>query len=523
MNGRPPPVLSLRGVSKTFGGVHALRSVGLEVLPREVHGLLGENGSGKSTLIKILAGFHAPDAGTLEVNGQNVPLPLSPGQFRELGMTFVHQDLALIPSMSVLENLRISDWGRDSNWRLSWRRERREALRSLRRFHVNLNPGRSVGELRPVDRALLAMVRAIDPILGSHRSETARSALLVLDEPTVFLPRSDIDQLFDLIRQIAASGSSVLFVSHDLSQIREITDRVTVLRDGRVHGTVVTAHASDDEIVEMIVGRKLAKLELQRPVLTDAAVSMRLIDIEADNLHALSMEVRRREVLGLTGLAGSGFEDVPYVMFGAQSVASGGLQLGDRSYDLRVMNPTAAISAGMALLPSDRQRDASVGSLSILDNVTLRALEGFRRWYGLNRRAMRSGSKRLLHEYDVRPNDPSLNYSALSGGNQQKALLAKWLQTKPPFVLLHEPTQGVDVGSRQQIFKMVREAAAAGASVLCASSDAEQLAAICDRVLIFGRGCVVQELTTGEITKERITEQCYNSLARPSVISADGN
>jgi ribose transport system ATP-binding protein len=175
------------------------------------------------------------------------------------------------------------------------------------------------------------------------------------------------------------------------------------------------------------------------------------------------------------------------------------------------------------------RREPEIGSgtpawgLSILDNVTLRALEGFRRWYGLNRRAMRSGSKRLLHEYDVRPNDPSLNYSALSGGNQQKALLAKWLQTKPPFVLLHEPTQGVDVGSRQQIFKMVREAAAAGASVLCASSDAEQLAAICDRVLIFGRGYVVQELTTGEITKERITEQCYNSLARPSVISADGN
>lgn len=523
MNGYRPPVLSVRGVSKTFGGVRALRSAALEVLPGEVHGLLGENGSGKSTLIKILAGFHAPDEGTLEVNGREVPLPLSPGQFRQLGMSFVHQDLALIPSVSVLENLRITDWGRETKWRLSWRQERRQALRSLRRFEVTLNPESSVSDLRPVDRALLAIVRAIDPILGVDGTGASTPGLLVLDEPTVFLPRSDIDRLFNLVRQIAVAGSSVLFVSHDLSEVREITDRVTVLRDGRVHGTIGTAGASDDEIVEMIVGRRLAKLELKHPTLGDADVALRLLDIHADNLHALSMDVRRGEVLGLTGLGGSGFEDVPYVMFGAQTVSSGHLQLGERRYDLRRMNPTAAISAGIALLPGDRQRDASVGSLSILDNVTLQALAGFRTWYGLSRRAMRSKSRRLLQEYDVRPNDPSLDYSALSGGNQQKALLAKWLQTKPSLLLLHEPTQGVDVGSRQQIFKMVREAATEGASVLCASSDAEQLAAICDRVLIFGRGHVVQELRMGEITKDRITEQCYNSLTRTSTRPGDGD
>jgi ribose transport system ATP-binding protein len=522
-NGRRPPVLSLQGISKTFGGVHALQGVGLEILRGEVHGLLGENGSGKSTLIKILAGFHSPDDGTLEVNGSQVPLPLSPGEFRRLGMTFVHQDLGLIPSMSVLENFRITDWGRETKWRLSWRRERREALRSLESFDVNLQLDTPVAELRPVDRALLAIVRAIEPILGREGGGSSPPGLLVLDEPTVFLPRSGIDQLFNLVRQIAASGSSVLFVSHDLSEVREITSRVTVLRDGRVHGTVVTSEASDDELVEMIIGRRLAKLELERPSPTDAEIALRLTDVEAENLHALSMSVQRGEVLGLTGLAGSGFEDVPYAMFGAQAVNSGHLQIGEHEYDLRRMNPTAAISAGMALLPADRQRDASVGSLSILDNITLRALDVFRLWYGLNRRAMRAESTRLLKEYEVRPNDPLLDYSALSGGNQQKALLAKWLQTKPPVLLLHEPTQGVDVGSRQQIFKMVRRAAAEGASVLCASSDAEQLAAICDHVLIFGRGSVVQELRAGDITKERITEQCYNSLARISVSTYDGD
>jgi ribose transport system ATP-binding protein len=230
-------------------------------------------------------------------------------------------------------------------------------------------------------------------------------------------------------------------------------------------------------------------------------------------LRDVSIELHHGEVLGLTGLVGSGFEEVPYFVFGALRPGSGRLTLGQRARNLTRMTPAEAISIGMAFIPGDRQRDASIGSLAVTDNVTMQVVPDFFRGGRLERGRMVRRARELGGEFDVRPNDPRLRYSSLSGGNQQKALLAKWLQTEPSLLLLHEPTQGVDVGARQQIFVMIREAASAGASVVCSSSDYEQLATICDRVLIFARGRIVQQLRGDDVTKERITEQCYNSLA----------
>ncbi len=474
-----------------------------------MHGLLGENGSGKSTLIKVLAGYHAPDAGELEVDGQPVKLPLHVGQFRELGMSFVHQDLGLIPSLSVVENLRVGELATSRNrWHLSWARERRRARATFARYGVRVDPGARVESLLPIERALLAIVRAVEEMRGE-----ASRGLFVLDEPTVFLPEEGTERLFALVREIAGSGASVLFVSHDLDEVREITDRVTVLRDGRVVGTIVTKEASEGQLVEMIVGRRLEALSSEHHDLRAASAAASVRGLTGGTLRDVSFELHDGEVLGLTGLLGSGFEEVPYLVFGAWPSTSGRLTLGPATYDLPRMTPDAALDAWIALLPANRQRDGSVGSLSVAENVTLPVLDEFFAGLVLQRRRMLRESARLLRQFDVRPNEPRMTYSTLSGGNQQKALLAKWLQTRPRLLLLHEPTQGVDVGARQQIFSLIREVAAEGTCVLCASADYEQLAALCDRVLVFGRGRLMRQLVGDDVTKDRIIEQCYASAS----------
>ena len=502
------PVVEIRHLSKTFGGVHALDDVSLTIQPGEVHGLLGENGSGKSTLIKVLAGFHDPDSAEIHIGGQPCKLPISPSVE---GLSFVHQDLGLMRDLTVLENLRMVDFAASSTWRINWRKERRVARETFKRYDLSLDPDAVVDQISETDRALLAIVRATEQIRAVMGE--GRRGLLILDEPTVFLPREGGDRLFAIVREVAARDASVLFVSHDLDEVREITDRVTVLRDGRNHGTVVTREATEGQLVEMIIGRKLADLEADR-VETAAGreTAARVTGLRGRRVRGIDFTVHRGEVVGLTGLMGSGFDEIPYLLFGARHCSEGELSVEGATYALPSITPKRALAADMALIPADRQRDGSVGSLPVGDNVMLQVLDAYRP-AALQTRALCDRAAELMSEYDVRPGDPGLAYQSLSGGNQQKALLAKWMQTDPKMVLLHEPTQGVDIGAREQIFEMIREAASNGTSFLCSSSDYEQLAAICHRVLIIGGGRIVRELSGAAVTKERIAEQVYNSVS----------
>jgi ribose transport system ATP-binding protein len=506
------PRLALRNLSKSFGGTQALRGVDLDVLPGDVHGLLGENGSGKSTLIKVLAGVHAPDGGELFVDGAPVALPLATGQFRQLGMSFVHQDLGLVESLSVLENLRVAEIAASrSRFGISWRSERARARETFERYGVVLDPTAIVAALKPVERALLAIVRAIEEIRSVGRGH----GLLILDEPTVFLPKEGVERLFALVREAAAAGTSVLFVSHDLDEVREITDRVTVLRDGALVGTVVTADTTETRFVEMIIGRQLAALgEVQHADLTAKRVGVAVEHLSGASVHDVSFEMHEGEVVGLTGLIGSGFEEVPHLLFGARRATAGLLTIHGDPIDLTHLQPADAARSGLALIPADRKTDGSVGSLPVDENVALPVLDRYFNGVVLDRGRMRRETGKLMREFDVRPDDPSLPYGSLSGGNQQKALLAKWFQTEPRLLLLDEPTQGVDGGARQQIYELIRTAAQErGMHVLCASSDYEQLASLCDRVLVFGRGRVWRELVGAQVTKERIIEQSYAAMA----------
>jgi len=504
--------LSVRGLSKRFGGALALDGVNLDIAAGEVHGLLGQNGSGKSTLIKVLAGFHEPEpGGRLLLHGSEVPLPIPPGEARRLGLAFVHQHLAMLPSLTVLENLRLSRFATETSWRIDWARERALARDTFARFGLDIDPQARLADLSQVERALVAIVRAFEDVHHVDRGGQGRG-ILILDEPTPFLPASGVDQLFSLVRDVVREGASVIFVSHDVDEIMEITDRATVLRDGRLAGTLVTADSDADAFVEMIIGRRVELFHARPHDAAGEPLAVRIQGLSGGPLQDISLDLHRGETVGLTGLLGSGFDALPYLLYGARPARGGRVELPKGSFDLRRMAPPEAISAGMALLPSDRLHAAGIGSLSVADNVTLPVLGDFLGSLGLDWGGIRDRAADLGSRYDVRPNRPDYLLSALSGGNQQKVLMAKWLQTQPDLLLLDEPTQGVDVGARQRLFQALDEAAAAGTSVVVASTDAEQLAQICDRVLVFARGRVVQELTGAQVTKEIITEQCLRSL-----------
>lgn len=507
------PVLRLSNIAKTFGGARALKGVSFEVAPGEVHGLLGKNGSGKSTLVKILAGFHAPDKdGLMEFNGEPVPLPLAPGEFRKLGMSFVHQNLGLVPSLTVLENLRLSNLVATSAGHINWRAERRAARAALDRFGISLDPDERVDRISAVDQALLAIVRAFEEIRTACEI-TGKPGLVLLDEPTPFLPREGVAKLFELIRSIAEHGSSVIFISHDIEEVLSITDRATVLRDGEVAGSIVTADATHDKMVELIIGRTLARSTPARTTSVAHETAIKLKGLQSRSLKPTDLEIGRGEIVGLTGLIGSGYEELPYLTFGARPATGGTLEIaGQGSVPISELNPKRAIDMGFALLPGDRNGASGVGSLSIYENMLLPDLTRFFRMGRLDNGAMKREAFRLGVEFEVKPNDPHMKLSSLSGGNAQKVLIARWMNRMPKLLLLDEPTQGVDVGTRAHIFAALKVEAAKGMSILCASSDTEQLAEICDRVIVFARGRVHKVITGSDVTKDGIAAACYASV-----------
>lgn len=504
-------LLVIRNLSKTFGGVRALDGVDLTVRPGEIHGLLGTNGSGKSTLIKVLAGVHAPDPGArLTLKRREVELPLHAGEFRKLGLSFVHQNLGLIPQLSVLENLRMSAILEGAARGIDWRAERRAARETIQRFDLAFDLDRRVEELSPVDRALLAIARAFADLKGGDGG-----GILLLDEPTPFLPATGVRKLFDLMRSIVADGYSAIFISHDVDEILEITDQVTVLRDGRVAGTRATRGAGRDEIVELILGRRIETTASPRSAAGPAQSSrLRLTDVRGGALQGVDLEVAPGEIVGLTGLIGSGYADLAEFVFGARQAQSGRMDFdGAQDIDLARQTPPASIARGFAFVPADRPRAGGAARLSVTDNMMLPSLDQFFDKGVLRRGRLFRRASELGVRFDVRPNRPDLNFGALSGGNAQKVVIARWLSRSPRLLLLDEPTQGVDVGTRQQIFGALRDEAGRGMSVIVASTDYDQLAAICDRVVIFRRGLIQEVMSAPHLTKDAIANACYAEAA----------
>ncbi len=507
------PLLQVFGLAKAFNGVPALREVDLEIAPGEVHGLLGANGCGKSTLIKILAGFHQADGGRIVVNGEDVPLPLGPRGLRDHGMAFVHQDLGLVPQSTVLEHMALDAYGADRGLtRISWRSERARVNELLQRFEVNVEPTATIDTLTPVQRAMVAVVRAVGDQEAAGSGPDRAGRVLVLDEPTVFLPREEVELLFALLRRLKAQGDSVLLVSHDLDEVLAATDRVTVFRDGRLVGTRSTQDSTRSDIVQMILGARDEHVPRSDAVVRDDIPPLLAAEgISGERVKDLSLELRAGEVVGVTGLAGSGFEELPELLFGARKLRSGVIIVeGNR---VNRPSPGEMMAKHVILIPADRKAEGAAQSLTVVENLSVPFFNEHGRGWRLRWKQLREQAQAIALRLNVVPPNVELPFGSLSGGNQQKALMGKWLQTQPMVMLLNEPTQGVDIGARREIFRLIRAAVADGMSVLCATSDYEQLVEMADRVVVLSNGRFQQELFGDEITKDSLAASVYSEGA----------
>lgn len=503
-------LLAVRGAYKHFGGSVALNHVDLDIMPGEIHGLLGANGSGKSTIIKILAGFHEPDAGRFWIHGQQIQTPFGAGGLRGQGVGFVHQDLGQVPNASVLEHMVLDAQTENSGLsRIHWRAERSRVKGLLDRYELDISLDAPIDALYPVQRALVAIVRAISAQEEYAQAGNTGATLLILDEPTVFLPQNEVDQLFVMMRRLRDQGSSVLFVSHDIDEVFAITDRITVLRDGKNAGSRVTSQTTREQIVELILG---GRFEHNARTFSGADEHAELV-LSASGLRGhravdVSFDVRKGEVVGVTGLAGSGFEEITDLIYGSRKLESGSILL--HGEEVRRPAPEAMMDLGVVLIPADRKGQGGALSLTVLENMALPSLITQYKGWSIRWRQLRERMARVCRELRVVPDNVEALFGNLSGGNQQKALLGKWLDQEPQLMLLNEPTQGVDIGARMDIFRLIRSAVdEKGMGVVCATSDYEQLVEIADRVLIVSKGSIRGEIVGQEITKDALAAAIY--------------
>jgi ribose transport system ATP-binding protein len=495
----PSPSLQVRALSKTFAATRALDGIELSVAAGSVHALLGENGSGKSTLIKILSGYHEPDAGGHVVIG-GAPLRFgSPASASELGCRFVHQDLGLIDSCTVADNVWLTAGFPTRAGTVRGRELRRRTIGALARVGLDLDPGAAASELPAAARTGVAVARALAD------SDRATVRLLVLDEPTATLPAQEVEQLLTIVRAVAGGGVGVLYVTHHIDEVFQIADDVSVLRDGRKVITAPTRDIERRQLVSHLVGRELDEIagiaasgdKLAGPVL------LTVRSLHAGPLRGASLEARAGEVIGIAGITGSGRESLLPAIFGAVPRESGAVRVGGTL--VAAYRPDLAIAAGVAFLPADRVRHGGIMSLPARENLVLPRLRELWRHLRLRRSVEIAQARTWFERLDVRPVgavDAAL--ASFSGGNQQKVLFGKWLRCQPRVLLLDEPTQGVDIGAKAGIHRQILGAAGGGAAVAVSSSDYEELAALCQRVLILRGGRVVAELPRGQLSVDQI-------------------
>ena len=506
----PTPLLEIANASKTFDGVTVLDNVAFDVRPGELHALLGQNGSGKSTLIKLLAAFHAPDDGaTLTVRGEPVALPMQVDAPRKLGIAFVHQDLGLANDMSIADNLLVGRYQTRAGFRIDWAAERERCRSWLAELGLDVDLRRTPAELSyQAERALLAIARAVAQIRDSHAT-----GVLVLDEPTVYLPRHEVDRLREVTRALTARGVGVIYVTHRLEELPGFADRVTVLRDGRKISTMRMDDVSVGDLIAMILGRSNFLDSSEPGGHVQAGSERPFLSVESlrgERVSDASFQVGRGEVVGVTGLLGMGQEEIPYLVYGASSARGGRILVeGD---EVPHPTPRSSLKKGMVLIPSDRPRRAASLSDTVGSNMSLPVVrQRFFRGGRLRRKLELDTMQRLMEEYEVRPANPLHLMRGLSGGNQQKAILAKWLQLEPALVLMDEPTQGIDVGTRRAVLSRILHMAEGGTGVLISSVEYEDLATVCDRVLVFRHGRIAAELAKGSLSKESIATSCYTA------------
>ncbi len=503
---RKETALAVTSVAKTFLGTRALRGVSLKLARGSIHALVGSNGSGKSTLVKILAGVLPGDpSGEIEIAGRRIaPDAMTPDLARACGLRFVHQSTPVFADLDVAENLALGHgFDRGRLGRIRWSSQYGHAREVLRRFHIELEPDTPGRLLGPSQQTMLAIARALQD------QDHNRDAVLVLDEPTASLGGPDADLVLSTLRRYAAEGQAILLVTHRLSEVATVADVATVLRDGVVVERLDRSDLSEERLIEAIVGRPVlrAATELDHQPAQDVVFEAR--GIIGGPLAVATVAIRRGEIVGLAGLQGSGRSALLETLFGLHGEPGGETFLdGSR---VRYSTPGQASRLGLALVPSDRARQALFPDMSVIENLTMGDLRRY--WCGvhLDHAGERRGALALCDAFGIKNSDLEAPISSLSGGNQQKVVLARCLRRRPKVLMLDDPTQWIDVGARADIYRLLRTAVDEGTAVLLASSDPEELSLVCDRVLVLVRGRVASEVSGDELAPERLEQLAFGT------------
>lgn len=492
------PVLSFHGMTKRFGGTVAVDDVSFDTHAGEVLALLGENGAGKSTLIKMLAGVHQPDGGEMRVHGK----PYSP-RSSSSAVAFIHQDLGLIEWMTVAENIALYRGYRRPAGLIDWRGTSRAAVEALAQVAGDIDPEQRVQELSRTEKSLVAIARAV----------SMKADVLVLDEPTASLPKSEVDVLFAVLRRLRESGVSIIYVSHRLDEVMAISDRLVVLRDGKLVGITRTSETHPDELVRMIIGRPPESVFV-RPARPTGETALTLHGVTVDDIGPVDCAVRTGEIVAFVGLRGAGQEEVGRALFGVSPLSAGAIALHGKP--LGFNGPPGAIRQGLGFVAGDRTSDSVAHRLSVRENMFMNPGATGRSIFTFRTPANEAQeTRRLGRAVTLSPNDPDAPMETLSGGNQQKVVFARWMRIGGSVLILEDPTAGVDVGAKAEIYRLLGEAVERGLTVIVISTDFEEVCAICHRALVFRDGQIVAELPQDELSMERLTHAA--SLQTPPV------
>jgi ribose transport system ATP-binding protein len=486
--GTREPVVRLRGISKEFPGVKAVNGVDLEILPGEVHALAGENGAGKSTLMKILSQVERPTEGEVEISGEKVVFR-GPGYAQSLGVAMVYQEFALAPHLSVAENLFLGREPTRAGF-VNRRKEKEKTRELLGRVGLEIDPGRLVSSLTVAEQQRVEIAKAL----------AIEAKVLILDEPTATLAEKEIEGLFEVIQDLASRRIAILYISHRLDEIFRIADRVTVMRDGKVVDTVPTSELDEEKLVRLMVGREVGNL-YPKPEAEIGEVVLRVSGISRGTvLQGCSFEVRSGEILGFAGLVGAGRTELARAVFGADPVDSGAVEL--EGEEVRIKDPQTAIEAGIGYLTEDRKGEGLALQLGVAQNITLAHVPvraGF-----LDLGAERRTARRRRDELNIRTPSIRRRVQVLSGGNQQKVVVAKWLETRAKVLFFDEPARGIDVGAKAEMFGLIGDLAKEGRAIVLISSYLPELLNMCDRILVMREGRVAGTISREEFSEERI-------------------
>ena len=494
-------MLTLNAISKSFPGVRALSDVNLEVRPGEIHGLVGENGAGKSTLIKIVAGAYAPDEG--EMRFADAPVRWSsPREPKLHGVHVVYQEFALFPQLSVAENIFVGQERRNRLGMVDHGQTRREARQLLQKLGVSLDVGASVSSLSVADQQMVEIARAM----------VRNVKLLVLDEPTAVIAGREVAVLFDLLRRLRESGVSVLFISHRLDEVFTICDRVTVLKDGRLVGTQDIAYVTRQRLISMMVGRDLGDLFPPRPAGPAGEPVLRTEAVAVGNrVRDISIELRAGEIVALAGMVGAGRSELALALFGAAPLRSGTIHVKGRGFTS--MTPARAIELGMGLVTEDRKSKGLAMLLDVAANITGPALSEVARRGLIDRRLESTIATREIERYRIACRGPATKVATMSGGNQQKVIVARWARICRSVLILDEPTRGIDVGAKAEIYRIMRDLAASGVAILMISSEMTEVIGMAGRVIVMREGRVTGELAGVEVTEQNVMHLATSEAA----------